>query len=54
VGGAVLQPISDKRFIECISASGRSATMLLQTIFVGTALFLLSITIVAVTTGGVK
>lgn len=54
VGSAVLQPISDKRFIECISASGKSAAMLLQTIFVGTVLFLLSITIVAVTTGGVK
>ncbi len=51
VGSAVLQPVSDKRFIECISASGKSAAMLLQAIFVGTALFLLSITIVAVTTG---
>jgi stage III sporulation protein AE len=54
IGSAVLQPISDKRFIECISASGKSAALLLQTIFVGTVLFLLSITIVAVTTGGVK
>ncbi len=54
IGSAVLQPISDKRFIECISASGKSAVLLLQTIFVGTVLFLLSITIVAVTTGGVK
>ena len=54
IGSAVLQPISDKRFIECISASGKSAALLLQTIFVGTVLFLLSITIVAVTTGGVR
>jgi stage III sporulation protein AE len=53
-GSAVLQPISDKRFIECISASAKSASMLLQTVFVGAVLFLLSITIVAVTTGGVK
>lgn len=54
VGAAALQPISDKRFIECISASAKSAAMLLQTVFVGAVLFLLSITIVAVTTGGVK
>ncbi len=54
IGSAVLQPISDKRFTECISASGKSAALLLQTIFVGTVLFLLSITIVAVTTGSVK
>lgn len=54
VSSAVLQPISDKRFIECISASAKSAAMLLQTVFIGAVLFLLSITIVAVTTGGVK
>jgi stage III sporulation protein AE len=53
-GSAALQPISDKRFIECISASAKSAGMLLQTVFVGAVLFILSITIVAVTTGGVK
>ncbi len=54
VGSAILQPISDKRFIECVSASAKSAAMLLQSVFVGTVLFLLSITIVAVTTGSVK
>lgn len=51
VGSAALQPISDKRFIECISASAKSAAMLLQAVFVGAVLFILSITIVAVTTG---
>lgn len=51
VGSAVMQPISDKRFIECISASSKSAAMLLQSVFVGAVLFLLSITIAAVTTG---
>jgi stage III sporulation protein AE len=51
VGSAALQPISDKRFIECISASAKSASMLLQAVFVGAVLFILSITIVAVTTG---
>lgn len=50
VGGAALQPISDKRFIECISASAKSASMLLNAVFVGAVLFILSITIVAVTT----
>ena len=54
VGCAALQPISDKRFVECISASAKSAGMLLQAVFVGAVLFLLSITIVAVTTGSVK
>ncbi|MHB8130919.1 MAG: stage III sporulation protein AE [Mobilitalea sp.] len=54
VGCAALQPISDKRFVECIGASAKSAGMLLQTVFVGAVLFLLSITIVAVTTGSVK
>lgn len=53
-GSAALQPISDKRIIECISASARSAELLLHSVFVGAVLFLLSITIVAVSTGGVK
>ncbi|MDD3172445.1 MAG: stage III sporulation protein AE [Herbinix sp.] len=53
VGSAALQPVSDKRFIDCISASAKSASMLLQAVFVGAVLFILSITIVAVTTGKV-
>ncbi len=53
-GSAALQPISDKRMIECISASAKSSEMLMHSVFVGTVLFLLSITIVAVSTGGVK
>lgn len=54
VGCAALQPISDKRFIECISASAKSAGMLLQTVFVGAVLFIITITIVAITTGGMS
>lgn len=50
-GGAALQPISDKRILDCIGASAKSAGMLLQTVFVGAVLFLLTITIVAATTG---
>lgn len=48
---ATLQPISDKRIIECISASAKSAEMLLQCVLVGAILFLLTITIVAISTG---
>lgn len=51
LGCAIMQPISDKRFIECISVSSKSAAMLLQSVFVGAVLFMISITIAAVTTG---
>lgn len=50
---AALQPISDKRIIECISASAKSAQMLLQCVVVGAIMFLLTITIVAISTGRV-
>lgn len=48
---AALQPISDKRLVECINASAKSAQMLLQSVMVGAVLFLLSITIVTISTG---
>lgn len=48
---AALQPISDKRIVECINASAKSAQMLLQSVMVGAVLFLLSITIVTISTG---
>jgi stage III sporulation protein AE len=48
---ASLQPISDKRIVECISASAKSAQMLLQCVLVAAVLFLLTITIVAISTG---
>lgn len=47
---AVVQPISDKRILNCVSASAEAAGLLLHTIFVGAVLFLLTITIVAATT----
>ncbi len=53
LSSAALQPISDKRIIECISASAKSAELLLQCVVVGAILFLLSITIVAISTGKV-
>lgn len=48
---AALQPISDKRITECIGASAKSAYMLLKSVMVGVVLFMLSITIVALSTG---
>lgn len=48
---AALQPISDKRITECIGASAKSAHMLLKSVMVGAVLFMLSITIVALSTG---
>jgi stage III sporulation protein AE len=51
LSSAALQPISDKRIIECVSASAKSVEMLLQCVIVGAILFLLSITIVAISTG---
>lgn len=54
IGCAVLQPISDKRMVECLSASAKAAEMLLHAVFIGAVLFILSITIVAVTTGSAQ
>lgn len=51
LSGAVLQPVSDKRIIECISATASSMQMLLKAVIVGAILFLLTITIVAISTG---
>lgn len=49
---AVLQPISDKRVLESISGTSNAVSMLLKALFIGTVLFVLTITIVAVTTSG--
>lgn len=50
VSSAAVQPISDKRMLNCITASADAAALLLQTVMVGAVLFLLTITIVAATT----
>lgn len=47
---AAIQPISDKRVINCVSACGQATGLLLQTVFVGAVLFEIVITIVAVST----
>lgn len=50
VSGAVVQPISDKRLINCISTTARASGLLLNTVFVALVLFVLTIIIIAVST----
>jgi stage III sporulation protein AE len=50
VGCAAVQPISDKRMLNCINATAEAAGLLLQTVCIGAVLFLLTITIISVTT----
>lgn len=47
---AAIQPISDKRIVNCVSASAEASSLLLQTVFVAAVLFEIVITIVAVST----
>lgn len=49
---AIMQPVSDKRMVECISSVGEGCQMLLKLIVTVAVLFLLTIAIVAATTGG--
>ena len=50
VSCAAVQPISDKRMLNCINATAEAAGLLLHTVCVGAVLFVLTITIVAATT----
>lgn len=50
---AILQPVSDKRIVDCIGGSAKSTGLLLRTILIAAVLFMLSITIVAVSTSTV-
>jgi stage III sporulation protein AE len=50
VSSAAVQPISDKRMLNCITASADAAALLLQAVVVSAVLFLLTITIIAATT----
>ena len=47
---AVVQPISDKRLINCISVAANACVLLLNTVIVGLVLFVVTITIIAVST----
>lgn len=47
---AIVQPISDKRILNCISACSDAVSMVLQVVIVAAILFIISITIVTVST----
>lgn len=49
---ALIQPISDKRLVNCISAVASGAKMLLRIVFTTAVLFMLTIAVVAATIGG--
>lgn len=53
VGSAAIQPISDKRMINCVSGTSEATALLLHTVFVGAVLFEIAITIAAVSTKGI-
>lgn len=53
LAAAVIQPISDKRIVECISGVGEGCRLLLRAVFTSGVLFLLTIAIVAYTTSSV-
>lgn len=50
---AVIQPVSDKRIVECISGAGDGCRMLLKAVFTSGVLFLLTIAIAVYTTSSV-
>lgn len=52
LGASVVQPISDKRVIGCLSGSAKASGLLLYTTFVSGILFLLTILVVMATTNG--
>lgn len=47
-GGAVIQPIADKRVLACIESCSNASGLLLKTVFTGIVLFLISIVITAI------
>lgn len=50
ISAAAVQPISDKRMLNCVTIAAEASGLLLQTVIVGAVLFLFTITIVAATT----
>lgn len=51
VSAALIQPIADKRMVQCVSSVGEGCQILLKLIFTVAVLFLLTIAIVSATTG---
>ncbi len=50
LGAAVIQPISDKRILECMEGASKGASLLLYLVFSGSVMFLLMIAIVMAST----
>lgn len=50
LGSAMVQPISDKRILECLNGASKGARLLLYTVFVGGVMLLLTIAIVMAST----
>lgn len=53
VSCAVVQPISDKRMMQALSSAADASMLLLHTLFAGIVVFLIAITIVAVSARGI-
>lgn len=52
VGAALIQPVSDKRILECMNGASRAAGLLLYAVFASGVLFLLMIAVVMASTNG--
>lgn len=50
-GAAIVQPVSDKRVLNCINATAQSAKLLMNLVLIGAVLFLFSIVIITASTG---
>lgn len=50
IGGAFVQPVSDKRMVSALEAAAESGKLMLGYVFAGALMFLLSITIILVST----
>ena len=49
---ALIQPVSDKRMVNCVSSVANGSKILLKIVFTTGVLFLITIAVVATTTGG--
>lgn len=49
VEAALIQPVSDKRIVNCLNAASKSSAMLMRTVFTASALFIIAIAVVVYT-----
>jgi len=47
----VIQPVADKRIVQCISAMAQTVALLAYAVFVGCMMFVISIALMSVMTG---